>query len=144
MSEPLEIRFTGRSDDFLSFQVLGRSNPGIKDYSGSNLLAVEGFVSVSVFQGNVSRDIHLEELQAFSESLSHLHETLTGEALLEPLDGWLKLRVEVGKLGQIKLSGDIRNGIYDENSLHFVLYTDQTFLNTPMRQIKHVLKHYPC
>ncbi len=143
MGEFPEIHFTGESDDFLSFKALGRSHPEATDSSDGNWLRIWAKVSVGDFQGNVSGDIHLVELQAFSNAISQFHETLTGEALLEVWEGWLKLRVSADKLGQIQLSGFLKNGFYLENSLNFVLYTDQTFLTTPIKQIKCVLKEYP-
>jgi hypothetical protein len=143
VSQPIEIKFTGESGDFLSFRVLGRSHPEATDYWDGNWLRIGGIVSLGAFQGNVSGDIRVEELQAFSNSLNHLYETLTGEAIFETLEDWLKIRIWVDKLGQITLSGFVKNGVFDQNRLSFVTYADQTFLSVPIKQIEQAIKQFP-
>jgi hypothetical protein len=142
MSEGIEVRFQHKTDEFLSLRILGRVFPDSESYWDANTLNVEFTARVSVFEGTVKRNLMVDEIERFHNGLRHLHENLTGAAVLETLDRWIMIRVEALEFGHIVITGFVKNGVYDDNSLNFALNTDQTFLSTPLTQLKKALKEF--
>jgi hypothetical protein len=143
MSEGIEVRFQEIPDEFLSLRVLGRAFPDSTSYWDTIVLRVEFTAKVSVFQGTVTRDLRVDEIEKFNNELRILYENLTGVAVLETLDKWIMIKVEALKLGHIRITGFVKDGVYDDNSLNFALATDQTFLSTPLERLRKVLDEFP-
>jgi hypothetical protein len=116
MDEGIELLFKGEHSDFLSLRILGRASLWGKTYWDLIFLKVEFEAKVSVFRGKVST--------------------------LETLDKWIKIQVAAYGTGQISITGFVKNGVYDPNTLNFAITTDQTFLVEPMEQLKLVLEQF--
>lgn len=144
MNEGFEIRFIGEHAEFLSLRVLDQVSPHSKEYWEYILLNAEFEAQVSIFQGKVTHQyLHIDRLTRFSNELRTLYNKLTGVAILETIDGWLRIQVIVDKVGHVKITGFVKGGSYDDNTLNFALTTDQTFLVNPMQQLQLVLDQFP-
>ncbi|HEY4177722.1 MAG TPA: hypothetical protein VGM90_12840 [Kofleriaceae bacterium] len=65
-------------------------------------------VTVRGFSGRVVGDILLDELMTFRDALHTLDRSLLGEAELAPLEGWLRIRFRVNRLGHCSVDVEVR------------------------------------
>jgi hypothetical protein len=141
----LEILFTGESHETLSLFVLGRTHPNSTEYWDANWLTMNVRAELGAFKGNVSGDIQTSELVCFQKDLKHFYQTLKGTVSFQTLEEWIMINLEASKLGQIKITGFVKDGYSfgNRNVLYFTLETDQTFLLTPMNQLQQAISTFP-
>jgi hypothetical protein len=137
------IHFGGERAEFLSLSVRGRSRPGSSDYWDANWLWCSAEVSAGAFRGKVDGLIRNEDLARFLPRLEKLSEQLSGEALLDTIEGWLDLRLTGDGRGHVGLRGHLVDAPSDGNSLEFRLSLDQTYLPPLMAQLRAVLEQFP-
>jgi hypothetical protein len=68
---------------------------------------------------------------------------LSGEALLDTIEGWLDLRLTGDGRGHVDLHGQLVDAPSDGNSLEFRLSLDQTYLPPLMAELRAALGQFP-
>jgi hypothetical protein len=142
MSDEPELSFFG-DDPSLILKILGYAHPDSAYDWDRQWLNANLKVDVGSFTGDITRDIQTKELNDFCDQLQKFYRTLSGEAVLNTLEHWLMIKLEADKLGGIHITGFVQDGVYDENRLHFTLYTDQTYLPSVISQLKNILARFP-
>lgn len=82
------------------------------------------------------------ELEDFLNQLDTAHRALSGTAILETLEPYLKIEVIFRALGHVELKIDITPDHLSQNH-RFWDRTDQTYIQEAIRQIRAVLSEYP-
>jgi hypothetical protein len=123
--------------------VHGRSHPDATDFWDGNWLDCTAEVTAGAFHGRLDRSLRAGELDRFRGQLARLHETLTGEAVLETMEHWLMIRVAGDGRGHLEASCRLCDGPALGNVLECRLSFDQTFLPTVVRQLETAMQTHP-
>jgi hypothetical protein len=142
MNEAIEIHFGENPDDEIAFIVKGRRFPEATDYYGANWLLIDVVIRAGRFSGEVSGEGRNESWHDFYKELFRLYETLKGKATLI-IDQRLTMTVEAQTRGHIRIYGALDDADFDSNTLNFNFFTDQTYLNIPLRQLAKMIERYP-
>jgi hypothetical protein len=142
MTEALEIVFRGDGSDRLIFLMNGRRYPDDKDVWHANWMAVDVSIQVGPFSGKVSGEFRNEHFHDFYKDLTLLHETLKGKATFY-VDQRVNLYVEALSRGRIRIYGSVHDVDYDRNILNFNIFTDQSYMNEPLKQLGKIVNLYP-
>ncbi|MEY2452271.1 MAG: hypothetical protein QOD92_1845 [Acidimicrobiaceae bacterium] len=81
------------ASDHVIVRVLGREREAT-DYWDGNWLITPITINAGRFRGEVPADLRSEELRRFRSELQEVHSSLSGEAVLASLDGWISLVVK--------------------------------------------------
>jgi hypothetical protein len=124
--------------------VLGRQFPDASDWEDGNWLVSPVRISVGRFVGELPAQLRVDELQAFRLGLEQIRETLSGEAELFSMDGWLTLSVQCSRTGSLSVSGSADDSPGIGNKLRFEIGgMDQSFLPTLIDQLQEVERAFP-
>ena len=137
------IVFGSEVGEHVAIDVTRREFPESTDYWDGNWLVSPIDVFVGGFSGHVDAGLRAEELRGFRNSLEQLYETLTGEAVLESMEDWVRLTFVGDGIGHIAVSGYVRDEPGISNELHFHLAIDQTFLPGIIASLSGVEAGYP-
>jgi hypothetical protein len=101
-------------------------------------------VAVGGFRGSVGASLRTDELLRFRETVEALHASLDGEALLESMEDWLKLKVVTGRSGTLVITGTLVDGLGHGNSLNFRIDgLDQSYLPVVIEALQEVETFFP-
>ncbi len=139
----IDVHFGGEQINYLSLAVRGRAYHRSVDYWDGNWLLVDVSIAVGKFTGSIPGLLRAEELHNFSVQLQGFSETLTGPISFLTVEGWLKFRLEVDKLGHIRLSGTVSDDVHSPNHLTFAFNVDQPTLAGTLDQLRHVVETWP-
>jgi hypothetical protein len=137
------FRIGGSSAEFVDVEIVGRSAPDATDYWDGNWLVSRVTVAAGGFSGAFDAFFRVDEIQGFRDELSHLRQTLRGQAAFAPMEEQLTLRLEGDGKGHITVVGHARDVAGTGNILKFELALDQTYLGTLIGSIDDVLAAYP-
>jgi len=137
------IRIGGEAAEFLGLTLHGRSRPDSTDFWDGNWLNCTAEVAAGAFQGNLHRSLRTDELEDFRQQLARLYDCLTGEAMLDTMEHWLRVRVAGDGRGHLEASCRLCDDLAFGNALDCRLYFDQTFLPALLRQLDQALQTYP-
>lgn len=130
--------------DHLAIRVLGRMHPGADDFWDGNWLVTPLDLVVGDFHGTVSAALRVEELEALHEQLVRVHESLSGNAELVSMEGWLHLSIAVAPSGALEVSGRARDRLGRGNELAFhVDGLDQSDLPEVIEALDEIRVFYP-
>jgi hypothetical protein len=138
-----EVRIGGTREGVL-IRVTDRQFPDAFDFDDGNWLNTPIQIRVGHFQGELPAQLRADELQSFRSALEKMDKTVSGEAVLKSLDGWLTLSVKCEASGTLSVTGiaDDRPGI--GNRLHFMVDgMDQSFLSAIIEQLRDIESSYP-
>lgn len=94
----------------------------------------EGWFGASVtvqcggWRGRISTSFFENELDRFVEEIRELHCHLTGKAILNPVEGHIKLTFEGDGKGHITINGEAQQNLAGSTRLTFDFEIDQTYL----------------
>ncbi len=92
------------------------------------------------FSGHVAGNLRVVELETLRTELRRLHETLAGEVIFEPLDGWIAIRFVGDGRGHIGVQARLDDSPGIGNTLSFALTSlDQTDLPGVLASIDHMI-----
>lgn len=145
MAEELTPVFFGGEppNNSLKISVFGYARPDSTDYWDGNWVRTNAKIKCGGFSGNVSGLMRIDELKMFYDNLKQLHGDLHGGVTFITMEEWLEIKVHATKLGQIGISGFLREYHFTSNRLIFGFEIDQTFLRNSINQLETVLKHFP-
>jgi hypothetical protein len=137
------IRIGEEEAEFLRLMMHGRSHPDATDFWDGNWLDCTADVTAGAFRGNLRRGLRADELEAFRQQLAVLYDRLTGEAVLDTMEEWLRVRVIGDGRGHMEASCRLCDDPAFGNTLDCRLRFDQTFLPAVLRQLDRALQTYP-
>ena len=143
LAETFEVHFDGEDGSKLSIIIFGYSYPQSEDYWDGNWIRVDVNVRITGFSGNMSGHIRLEELQDLVTILQHIHGNLSGTAIFSTTEEWIGFEIKIGKLGEVHIRGFLQDYWSQHNVLSFVIRSDQTYLLSPIKQLKAILTRFP-
>lgn len=143
MHDASEILFTGHQQGLLSIIITGRKHPQSDSYWDRNWLFADIKVKTDKFSANVSGTVRTDELMNLSRDLQTLYQTLEGNLIFTTIEEWISFRIDVDKLGGLKLSGKISDNLLNDTYLVFSIITDQSFLSTPLNQLREATEKFP-
>jgi hypothetical protein len=131
------------SSDDVVVRVVGRMHDAT-DYLDGNWLTTPITIAVGRFHAELLADLRTDELQRFRRELQDVHSTLSGEATLESLDGWMTLRVRCEWNGALTVSGVANDQPGIGNRLTFQLDgLDQSHLPELIASLLNVEEAFP-
>lgn len=143
MNDTTEILFTGHQQGLLSITIIGRERPESDSYWDGNWLLATIKVKTDKFSANVSGTVRADELVNLSRDLQLLHDTLEGNLVFTTIEEWISFRIDIDKLGGIRLSGKISDNFLNDTYLIFSIITDQSFLSIPLSQLRQATNKFP-
>lgn len=135
----------GHTDgEHISIRVLGRMHAGTEDYWDGNWLVTPVRVVAGGFRAESGAALRAEELRRFREALEQLHGSLQGEAVLESMEEWLTVRLNVDRAGHVAVSGKVRDRLGSGNELTFKINDlDQSDLPGVIEALNEVETFFP-
>jgi hypothetical protein len=125
----------------LRFSLGGRQRERVEVRAAGELtsdgwLPSEIFLDMGAFTGHFRANFLLAELKHFCADIGELYRRLEGAAFFEPIEGQLKLRLEVDQLGHVAISGSAMDVAGTGNRLTFSLMIDQSYLPALLKQLE--------
>lgn len=109
--------------------VLGREYPDATDYWDGNWVVADLSLRAGAFTARLRASLRTDEIRRFNKALKVLNKKLSGVAVLETLEEWLKLSITAAPRGQIEIAGELRDEPGSGNVLRFEFEDlDQTHL----------------
>jgi hypothetical protein len=125
-------------------QVLKRQFPDSMDWEDGNWLDSPIDIDLGRFRGSLPAQLRVDELQAFRVALESVSRTLTGEATLESMNGWLKLSMKCEPTGGLTVAGIADDSPGIGNKLRFTIGgMDQSFLPEIIDQLRSIEDAFP-
>jgi len=138
------VLFGSPAGDRVAIRVLRRLYPSASDYWDGNWLDTPLDVTLGRFKANIDAHIRADELESFRMRLERLHECLCGEALLESMEEWIRLRVTINRVGQLHLTGVVSDAPGARNKLEFSIENlDQSHLPPMLDDLRSVAAAFP-
>ena len=125
-------------------QVVRRLFPDSMDWEDGNWLDSPIDIHLGRFRGSLPAQLRVDELQAFRVGLESVSQTLTGEATLESMDGWLKLSMKCEPTGGLAVAGIANDSPGIGNKLRFTIGgMDQSFLPEIIDRLRSIEDAFP-
>lgn len=140
---PMTFSFGQSDQERIEIEVHGYERAPTGEYWDDNWLTVEIRVLAGGFCGKASAAIVTSELTKFLSELRPLHQTLSGVAEFNTMEGQLSLRLAGDGNGHIELRGEVADRAGDGNRLHFSLQFDQSQLGVSIRELEQVTLRFP-
>jgi hypothetical protein len=118
---PPEVVIGSTGGDQLRIRVVRRMDPSAEDYWDGNWLDTRIRVAVGRFHADINASLRADELAAFDARLKRLHQSLTGEALLESMEEWIRLSVAIDRTGHLYVRGEVADSAGARNRLAFCI-----------------------
>ena len=124
-------------------RAIGRSHPGLFEYSDGNWITCELQISVGGFRGHFRADLRSEEFVTFLEELASLRNTLEGRATFSTIEGQIGFSLIGDERGHVRVEGEAVDIAGTGNRLHFGFEIDQTYLPPLCRSLEAFLGAFP-
>ena len=108
-------------------------------YSTESWAQADVEISVRGFQGKINPWIDAADFEIFAKKLRALYESLQGEAEFSPLEKQFTLKFVGAVGGHIHVTGEAWSQATYENKLTFMLELDQSYLQTPLRELENLI-----
>ena len=120
-----------------------RERPRVIDYWDDNWVEVDIEIAAGAFRGAFPATVRTDEVLRFRDQLRPLYEKLTGRAVFDPMEPWLRIEVEGDGKGHFHASckADDQPGI--GNKLAFTVDFDQTELPAILKGLDAICEAFP-
>jgi hypothetical protein len=113
-------------------------SPPAKD-SGYDWVKARTHVAVGAFRSHINMTILASDMRRFRDALEPVYRDLRGVAEFSTIEDQLRFKVEVDKIGHVRVSGYVKDDASFGNRLAFVLSFDQTFLGRTLSELNDAL-----
>jgi hypothetical protein len=120
-----------------------RENPEAADYWDGNWVFATVTIAAGAFRGSFDAQLRTDEFRRFRDQLRPLYEKLTGRAIFDPMEPWLRIEVEGDGKGHFHASckADDQPGV--GNKLSFGIDFDQTELPDILKGLDAICEAFP-
>ncbi len=115
------------------------SKPADKKTEGIDWVKTKVEINTGGFSGNAKLMLTLTDIIDFKKQLEILYKKLKGIAILKTIEEQIELKIEGDSTGHIELTGYLKDNIYDENKLNFIILLDQSFLPKTISELNSTL-----
>jgi hypothetical protein len=138
----MTFSFGHSEQERIEVEVYGYERAPVGEYYDDNWLTVDIRIQTGGFRGEMPATFVTGELVKFLSELRPLHQTLTGAAAFQTMEGQLSLWLTGDGKGHIELRGEVADQAAG-NRLHFTLQFDQSQLNSSIRELERVTLRFP-
>jgi hypothetical protein len=110
--------------DHLAIWVIRREYPEATDYWDANWLQTRIELFAGGVHAKIGANLRAEEFRRFREALERVDARASREALMEPLEPWLKVRVTTSSTGALAVEGEVSDEVGIGNQVVFALRSD--------------------
>lgn len=121
MVETNEVVIGDKGGEHVSFYIATASD-------GEGWFGASVTVECDGWKGRIHTSFYKDELNRFVEEIRELHRYLTGRAILDPIEGHIKLTFEGNGKGHITVNGAAQQTVAGSTRLAFEFEIDQTYL----------------
>lgn len=121
MAETNEVLIGDRDGEHISF-CIATTRDGEGWFGSSVVVACDGW------RGRIHTSFYEDELSRFVEQIRQLHNDLAGSAILDPIEGHIKLTFDGDGKGHISVNGVAHQTLARPTRLTFEFGIDQTYL----------------
>jgi hypothetical protein len=144
MSEHPVLLLGREGGDHVRMELRGRLHPGATDFWDANWLDARVGVRAGAFSGTIRASLRTTDLAQWRDELRRLHESLSGQAALETMEGWISLRLTGDGRGHVAVDGVVEDEPGTGNRLSFALPAlDQTDLPALLDALGAVERAFP-
>lgn len=129
--------------DHVRIRLTRRELPEATDYWDGNWIYADVALRAGAFRGEYEARLRSDELARFYASLGPLYDRLTGEAVLDSMEKWVRVRLAGDGKGHIAASCEAQDAPGTGNLLTFELELDQTDLPRILRELEAILAAFP-
>lgn len=122
---------------------LYRNYPNSTDYWDANWVNATIKIEIPGYKVSFNADLRTDELRKFLNDLKSIRQSLRGKASLTNLDGYLEFEGEIDKFGKIKWNAETCYPAGYGAVLEFEFESDQTYLNTLIKELDDIITHFP-
>jgi hypothetical protein len=127
----------------ITVKVLGYENPQAKDVSDANWLKAEIAFNSGGCTFCYSAALTANDIKHFQAELESVFSNLEGSASFLTDEEAILLRVEISKVGSIKVAGELKEVGVAKTKVAFEFCTDQSFLGDTCSELRELLNQYP-
>jgi hypothetical protein len=120
-----------------------REHPEASDYWDGNWLYATVKIVAGAFRGSFEAQLRADEFLRFRDLLRPLHERLSGRAVFDPMEPWLRIEVEGDGKGHFHATCRATDRPGMGNSLSFAVDFDQTELADVLRSLDAICDAFP-
>lgn len=127
----------------IEIDVLHRNFPDSTDYWDVNCVKSKIKIEIPGYLVCFNAELRTDELRDFVNELKLMKRFLQGKASLKNLDSYFQFDCEMDKLGNIMWTGETCYPAGYGAVLTFEFASDQTFLNTLIKELDEILTVFP-
>ncbi len=139
----MDIRLGNSEHEYMLINIIDRSFADATDFWDGNWLNVKVVLAVGRFSGMLDGQLRVNELVSFHNELAKLYQTLSGQAGLSTLEGWLSFEIIGDGKGHLTLNGEVMDMPGIGNILKFKIELDQSFIPEVLNSLERVTKTFP-
>ena len=136
-NETLYWSISGEKNSVISFIL--SSEVSNKKIEGFDWVDAVVKIHTACFWANVNLTITLSDIISFLEQIKNMSKNLKGVARFSTIEDQINFLLEINRLGQINISGYLRESMSGRNELNFEITSDQTFLEKSILEINNLL-----
>ena len=106
---------------------------------GYDWVSARAHVAVGAFRAEIPMMILASDMQRFRDALEPLYRDLRGTAEFTTIEHQIGLKVEVDRVGHIRVTGHVKDDASFGNRLTFTLEFDQTILQRTLSELSRAL-----
>ena len=127
----------------VDLDVIAYERPNVTEGSDANWLVCTVSVQAGPFSGRYEASVSTQDFVYFAEGLERLHEACAGEALFDPEEGAISLKLLGNGRGQISI--EIRSLIVATPRVlvELKMLSDQSYLPELLQSVRAVLRDFP-
>jgi hypothetical protein len=143
VDEPLSFRIGQANRAHVIVCPSRRERPHATDYWDGNWVEAGIEIAAGSFSGSFPAALRADEFVQFRDQLRPLYEKLTGRAVFDPMEPWLRIEVEGDGKGRFHAACKAFDRLGTGNALTFTIDFDQTELPASLKGLDAICEAFP-
>lgn len=127
----------------ITVKVLGYENPQAKDVSDANWLKTEIVFNSGGCTFCYSAALTTNDIKYFQDELENVFSSLEGSASFLTDEEAISLKVDISKVGEVKVTGELKEVGLAKTKVMFEFCSDQSFLGGTCSELRELRNQYP-
>ncbi|TKD72310.1 hypothetical protein [Pseudalkalibacillus hwajinpoensis] len=123
-------------------EVMGRSHPDRTDYWDGNWVFSNVTLQIPGYKADFCADLRTDEFLSFQNQLKDMDEKMKGKALLDSMEGAVKIEGKMNLLGKLMWTCETCHPIGTGAVLQFEFDSDQSYLPKLIKELEGILTSY--